>query len=969
MALHEDCPARRKFLTRLHNEIGKHGTIHVLRNGVKHGQHRLELFYHTPTPGNARAAALFEQNRFTVVRQLKYNPRGTRHALDLGLFINGLPVFTMELKNNLTKQTVQDAIRQYREHRNPREQLFALGRCIAHFAVDESEVWFCTHLAGKASWFLPFNKGWNGGAGNPPNPDGIKTDYLWGEVLTRESLADLIQNYAQVLTQQGPRSRKAADNGRRQIWPRYHQLDVVRKLLADAASKGVGQRYLIQHSAGSGKSNSIAWLAHQLIGLERQGRKVFDSVIVVTDRRILDQQICATIKAYAQINALVGHAENAGDLRRFLSDGKKLIISTLQKFPFILDEIDDEHRQHNFAIIIDEAHSSQGGKASTALGRALAGAGKAGATELNSAGSTGSTDRADNEDDAGGSGDPDEAEPDYEDQINRLIESRKMLPNASYFAFTATPKSKTLELFGTPNPQADGTVQHHAFHTYSMKQAIQECFILDVLQHYTPVSSYYKLIKTVADDPKFEVAKAQKKLRRFVEGHDHAIRLKAGIMVDHFHEQVLAGRKLGGQARAMVVTDGVARAIKYFYAIRKCLSERNSFYRPLVAFAGEHQYDGQTVTEAKLNGFPAKQIAEQFRTDPYRFLICADKFQTGYDEPLLHTMYVDKTLSGIKAVQTLSRLNRVHPNKREVFVLDFRNDADIIREAFEPYYRATILSDQTDPDRLHNLQAELDQAEVYAREQVSELVKLFLNGAPRDQLDPILNVCVANYLHQSMREDEQVRFKRNARAFIRTYEFLAMLLTYNSTEWEQLCIFLNLLLPRLPAPEEEDLSQGILATIDMESYQVEKQTQQTVKLANADGTIDPATEGRGGVREPELDLLSNIIAEFNARWGDAIAWEDKDQVLKHITEVIPHQVAEDPAYQNAMLNSDKANAKIQLEETLKTVMFGLMNDHATLFRKFSDDPDFKAFLSNAIFQQTYQQPASRVMSANHAGRG
>ena len=737
LGLSSDGPTRRKFLARLQGEISKRGSIDVLRHGIDHGSHHPDLFYGTPSAGNQKAQERFEQNRFTVTRQLRYSRDETQRALDIGLFINGLPVFTFELKNSLTKQTVDDAVQQYKKDRNPREKLFELGRCVAHFAVDESEVRFCAHLQGKSSWFLPFNRGWNDGAGNPPNPNGLKTDYLWREVLTRESLTNILENYAQVVE---PKDEKTGRKKRTQVWPRYHQLDVVRRLLADAGTRGVGQRYLIQHSAGSGKSNSIAWLAHQLIGLTRDDASIFDSIIVVTDRRILDKQIRDTIKQYAQVGATLGHAEHSGDLRRFIESGKKIIISTVQKFPFILDEVGNEQRGRYFAIIIDEAHSSQGGRTSAAMAQALSQAGEEGEEET------------------------------YEDQINRLMESRKLLPNASYFAFTATPKNKTLEIFGNPAPQADGTVKHHAFHTYTMKQAIQEGFILDVLAHYTPVNSYYKLAKTVADDPQFDTKKAQKKLRRFVEGHDHAIRLKAEIMVDHFHEQVLAQNKIGGAARAMVVTNGIERAIQYFYAIRDYLKERKSRYQAIVAFSGEPEFNGAKVSEASLNGFPSGKIAEKIQEDPYRFLVCADKFQTGYDEPLLHTMYVDKTLAGIKAVQTLSRLNRAHPKKHDVFVLDFLNKIEIIRESFADFYRATMLADETDPNKLHDLQTDLDGAQVYSPEQIDEFVSRYLGGAERDQLDPILDACVAIYL-RDLDEDGQVDFKGKAKGFVRTYGF------------------------------------------------------------------------------------------------------------------------------------------------------------------------------------------------------
>ena len=738
LELSEDGPKRTQFLHRLQGEIAKRGVIDVLRFGVKHGPVSVDLFYGTPTPGNIKAEERFAANIFSVTRQLQYSKDETRLALDLCIFINGLPVATFELKNRLTKQTILDAVQQYKRDREPKELLFQFGRCMVHFAVDDQEVRMCTHLKGKNSWFLPFNKGWNDGAGNPPNESGIKTDYLWKQILTKPGLTDIIENYAQVVEEKDDKRRKKL----KQIFPRYHQLDVVRNLLADAKASGVGKRYLIQHSAGSGKSNSIAWLAHQLIGLDDEGAALFDSVIVVTDRRVLDKQIKDTIKQFAQVSATVGHAERSGDLRRFLKSGKKIIISTVQKFPFILDEIGDEHRGRKFAIIIDEAHSSQGGRTSAKMNIALS--------------------------EQGGKDDEDT----FEDQINRIMEARKMLANASYFAFTATPKNKTLELFGEPVTEGD-KVKHRPFHSYTMKQAIQEGFILDVLANYTPVESYYRLMKTVEDDPEFDTKKAKKKLRRYVESHDHAIRQKAEIMIDHFHEQVIARRKIGGKARAMVICSGIARAIQYYHAFVTYLKERKSPYKAIVAFSGEHEDGGRKVTEATLNGFPSAQIEKKFQQDPYRFLIIADKFQTGYDEPFLHTMYVDKQLAGIKAVQTLSRLNRAHPQKSDTFVLDFMNDADTIMKAFSDYYRTTILSEETDPNKLHDLKATLDGYQVYGWSQVEHLVELFLGGADRDKLDPILDACVAVY-NNDLDEDEQVDFKGKAKAFVRTYQFLAL---------------------------------------------------------------------------------------------------------------------------------------------------------------------------------------------------
>ncbi len=920
--LAQDGPARRKFLARLQGQVGKRGTIDVLRKGVKHGPHHVDLFYGAPSAGNEKAGSLYGRNRFSVTRQLRYSRGETRLALDLCLFVNGLPVATFELKNSLTKQTVDDAVEQYKRDRHPGEKLFELGRCLAHFAVDEHEVRFCTHLRGKESWFLPFNRGWNGGAGNPPNPNGLKTDYLWKRILTRDRLTEVIENYAQLLeTKDEGTGRKR----RTQVWPRYHQLDVVRRLLADASERGVGARYLVQHSAGSGKSNSIAWLAHQLIGLERDGGALFDSVVVVTDRKVLDGQIRDTIRQFAQVGAVVGHAETSGRLRTLLREGKRIVITTVQKFPYILDAMVDEHRRRKFAVVIDEAHSSQGGRASASVSMALGEA------------------RAEGEEETA------------EDRINRLMESRRLLPNASYFAFTATPKNKTLEIFGAPVPEG-GKTRHEPFHSYTMKQAIQEGFIIDVLKHYTPVDAYCQLVKTVAGDPVFDTKRAGKKLRRYVEDHEHAIRLKAEIMVDHFHEQVADLRKIGGQARAMVVTSSVRRAMSYYHAIRAYLAERKSPYRAIVAFSGEQEYDGAAVTEASLNGFSSNLIAERIRQDPYRFLVCADKFQTGYDEPLLHTMYVDKPLSGVKAVQTLSRLNRAHPGKHDAFVLDFANDADTVRDAFADYYQTTLLADETDPNRLHDLKAALDGYQVHAPEQVDGLVERYLSGAGRDRLDPVLDACVSIYV-EKLDEDGQVDFKGKAKAFLRAYDFLGAILPYTDAEWEKLSIFLNFLVRKLPAPVEEDPSRGILDAIDMDSYRVEKQAVQDLQLPDRDAEVPPVpVEGGGQKPEPEMDSLSHILREFNDRFGN-IEWKDQDKIAKVIAEELPAKVAGDRAYRNAMDNSDEQNARVEHDNALQRAMTELLADHTELFKQFSDNPSFRKWLSETVFRETYRPGA------------
>ena len=809
---------RQKFLARLSNEIGKRGVIDVLRKGVDHGPLHFDLSYGTPSPRNAKAAALYAQNRFSVTRQLRYSQDETRRALDLCLFINGLPFSTFELKNSLTKKIVEE---------------------------------------------------------------------------------------------------KNAKTGRKkckQVFPRFHQRDVVHEVLAHVSAHGPGARYLIEHSAGSGKSNSIAWLAHQLIALKRDEKEIFDSVIVVTDRRILDDQIQKTVKQFMQVGATVGHAEHSGDLRKFIEEGKKIIISTVQKFPFILDEIEKEANGKTIAIIIDEAHSSQGGKTSSAMSAALA--------------------------------DPEDT---VNDALEKRMQARKMLTNASYFAFTATPKNKTLEMFGQPlPPDAAGKVKHRPFHTYTMKQAIQEGFILDVLKSYTPVDSYYKLVKKIEGDPEFDTKRAQKKLRKYVESHDHAIRLKAEIMVDHFHEQVMALNKIGGKARAMLVCSGIERAVHYFHAFKAYLQERKSPYQAIVAFSGEHEFGGAKASESSLNGFPGGDIAEKIQEDPYRFLICADKFQTGYDEPLLHTMYVDKPLSGIKAVQTLSRLNRAHPEKHDVFVLDFQNNTETITLAFADYYRTTVLSEETDPNKLHDLKAALDNAQVYSPEQVQTLVDLFLSGAERDKLDPILDNCVAPYLR--LDEDGQVDFKGKAKTFVRTYDFLASLLPYTNREWERLSIVLNLLIPKLPAPRDEDLSKGILEAIDMDSYRVEKRAVMKIALPDDNAEIGPVpVEGGGHKREPELDRLSNILKAFNDHFGTLFA--DADRVARRIKEDIAPKVAADPAYQNAKKNTPHT-ARMAHDMVLGKVMQILLKDDTQVYKQFVENESFRRFVTDMVFTLT-----------------
>lgn len=910
---------KRQFLNRLSGEITRRGIIDVLRNGIKAYPADLILFYFTPTENNEQAKRLFDKNIFSVTRQLRYAIDASKLALDLCLFINGLPVITIELKNHFTGQTTADAVEQYKKDRNPRELLFSFKRCIVHFAVDDQTVQFCTKLCGKASWFLPFNKGYRDGAGNPPNPEGIMTDYLWKDILTKPKLSRVIENYVQVVVEENPETRKKSV---KQIWPRYHQLDCVEKLLADVRQYGVGKRYLIQHSAGSGKSNSIAWLAHQLIGLERDGRPMIDSVIVVTDRRILDKQIRDTIKQFMQVKNTVVWAQHSGDLKKAIQDGKRIIVTTVEKFPYISQEIGQEHINHTFAIIIDEAHSGQSGRNAANMNLALSGL---------------ASDR----------------ELDNEDKINAMVEGRKLVKTASYFAFTATPKNKTEEVFGTPYEE-DGQIKHRPFHVYTMKQAIQEGFILDVLKNYVTIDSWYKIAKKVEDDPMFDKKRAQKKLRSFVEGNPDVIAKKAAMMVDHFHEQIIARKKLGGQSRAMVVTASIPRCIETYYAITQCLADRHSPYKAIIAFSGECSYHGQEppLTSAAMNGFPDAKIPQEFKKDPYRLLVVADMFQTGFDEPLLQTMYVDKPLSDIAAVQSLSRLNRAAPGKDEVYVLDFANKAETIEKAFSRFYRTTILSGETDPNKLYDLISLMEGYQVYDHSDVDKVVDLFLNGGERDRLDPLLDPCVA--LYNQLETDDQIQFKSAAKAFVRTYGFLGSILPYGNAAWEKLSIFLNLLIPKLPSPQTDDLSEGILSAVDLDSYRNEAREAVAIKLEDEDAEIDPVPTGKvGHIVEPEMDPLSQIISEFNDMFGN-IQWNDADNVQQQLLR-IPVMVSHDEKYRNAMKNSDEQEARTEGERALQQVIFSIMADNMELFKQFQDNPSFKKWLTDMVFNLTYNK--------------
>lgn len=922
---------QQKIIKRLNDQIKQKGVIEVLRKGIIDGftDTKLRLFYDKPVSDyNKKANEQYAANIFSVMRQVYFSPKNKK-SLDLVLFINGLPIISFELKNELTKQNVQHAIRQYKTDRDPKEELFRFGRLVVNLAVDSEEVWMCTELKKDNSYFLPFNKGYNNGAGNPPK-DGIRTDYLWKEILTKDSLTNILQSYTQIITEEkeylDKKGKKRIKKEKKLIFPRFHQLDVVRRLLKDTQEKGAGKKYLIQHSAGSGKSNSISWLAHQLVGLHnKQGiDTIFDTVIVITDRRILDKQIRENIKQYQQVKGVVqAITEGSKQLKLALEEGKKIIITTIQKFPRIVEEIGDLPG-NNFGIIIDEAHSSLSGQMARKLNETLSKV--TGEEEL--------------QEDLKNYDENESNEVTGEDLIRAMIKARKLLPNASYFAFTATPKNKTLELFGLPYQEGHLT-KFRAFHLYSMKQAIEEGFIKDVLQNYTTYQSYYALLKKIEDDPEYDKKKAQKKLKRYVESHEHAIKKKAALMIDHFMESIIRQRKMGGKAKAMMVTSSRKNAVKYKKAFDKYLKSINSPYKAIVAFSGEVR--GQT--ETSLNGFPGSNIPSEFEKNEYRFLLVANKFQTGFDQPLLHTMFVDKKLGGVNAVQTLSRLNRSHPLKKDTFVLDFANTAEEIEKSFKPYFESTILGEATDPNKLFDLQDALDNYQVYTREQVEEFSNSILANVSVDQLHALLDKS-SDIFRNDLEEEQQADFRAKVKTYVRLYIFLSQIVAFENAYLERLYIFLNHLQNKLGGDTAVDLAKGILDNIDMDSYRLQLESTTHVVLEQG-GELKPIpTEMRGGLDEPEIERLSNILQTFNDQYGTE--FEDADKV-RQMAENIAKDVAKSDELINSIKYSDEQNARITSDKIVGEELLKHITTNFDLYKLYSDNKEFKEDFSAMMF--------------------
>lgn len=915
---------QRLVLEHLNKRIKKHGFLKVLKNGLSINDAHFTLLYSAPYNDiNPEVAENFERNVFSVTRQLYYSQANPNLSIDIALFINGLAIATLELKNAWTGQTTYHAMKQYREDRDQNEPLLQFGRCLVHFAVDTDEVYMTTRLAGHKTVFLPFNKGHNHGKGNPPGhaaSGGHRTGYLWQEILTRHSLTNIIEHFAKLV---GEKDNDPLHK-RTLYFPRYHQLEVVRKLLDHAKDQGVGHTYLIQHSAGSGKSNSITWASYQLIEQYKPGshHPIFDSVVVVTDRRVLDKQLKNNIKLFSEVKNIVAHAESSQDLKNALQTGKKIIITTIQKFPFIVDGIDDLSDKH-FAVIIDEAHSSQSGSAADNLNKSLG---------------EGSQD--------------DDGEDEAQDKILEAMRRRKMRGNASYFAFTATPKNATLERFGEQQP--DGTFK--PFHLYSMKQAIEEGFILDVVANYTTYQSYYEIEKSIQENPLFDSAKAQKKLRAYVEGHKETIAVKAEIMVSHFLDHVVAAKKLKGKAKGMVVTSNIKTAIHYFHAIRDLLKDRKAGFKVVIAFSGKKTVDGIEHTEDSINGFPSKDIEDKFDSDDYRLLVVANKYLTGFDQPKLATMYLDKKLQGVLAVQALSRLNRCNhklaKRTEDIFVLDFFNTTDAIKKAFDPFYTATSLSSATDVNVLHELKESLDEVGVYEWHEVEQFNQLFFSDAPAEQLSPIIDTCAERFINElELDDDAKADFKIKAKQFVKIYAQVACILSFDNIVWEKLHWFLKFLIPKLKIKDKDkDALDDLLENVDLSTYGLERtKLREEIGLDSSETEVDPQNPNPRGVPggEDEKDSLDEIIKVFNDRWFQGWDATPEEQRVKFIN--IAKHVMEDPNYEAQVLNNpDKQNSQLALEKLIQNAVGKERRRELDLYKSYAKDAEFKRAFDASI---------------------
>ncbi|HNQ88445.1 MAG TPA: type I restriction endonuclease [Verrucomicrobiota bacterium] len=921
LAMH-GADAKPLLLKRLAAEIHNHGTLHVLRKGIKANGCKFQLVFFQPSSGlNESAQKLYRANQFAIVRQLHYSQKN-ENSLDLAIFLNGLPLFTAELKNPFKGQSVQDAVKQYRLDRDPKEPLFHFGRCLAHFAVDPSLVYVTTELRGGRTAFLPFNQGRDLGAGNPPSMLGFSTAYLWEQVWARDSVLNLLQHFIHIVEIEDDKGNRTGE--KKLLFPRYHQLDCVRRIVADALNRGAGQCYLVQHSAGSGKSNTIAWLAHQLSVLhDAKNDRIFDSIIVVTDRRVLDRQLQRTVRQFEQTLGVVENIDTTSrQLKQALEDGKTIIVTTLQKFPVIADQI-GALKGKRFAVIIDEAHSSQSGESTKSLKTVLA------PTSLEEA------EKQDAEE-----GD------DLEDRIVSEMKRRGRLPNVSYFAFTATPKNKTLELFGRKRP--DGKFE--PFSLYSMRQAIEEKFILDVLENYTTYQAFWALLKKTKDDPNYDREKAEYLLKSFVGLSPHTIEKKVAIMVEHFSNHVQ--HRIGGKAKAMIVTRSRLHAVRYKLAVDAYLKAKGYPFKALVAFSGTVKDGGRDYTESGMNSesvgknVPETATAATFHQNEFRILIVASKFQTGFDEPLLHTMYVDKKLGGVNAVQTLSRLNRIcPPDKEETMVLDFANEADEIQKAFQPYYERTLLKEATDPNLLYDLQTRLDGFHFFTESDVQAFAVIYFSPkGTQDKLHGALAPVVARYGEAPL--DTQSDFRGALVDFVRLYAFLSQVITFTDPDLERLYVFAKLLWRLLPV-NRDPLPVEVQNNIDLDAFRLQRTGTTKIQLKTGTQTLDPMTpREEGGVTPQDIEPLSKIIKELNDRFGTDFSEEDKVFILQ-----LEQRIANNPALAASLAVNPPEDARLTFNQTVNDALQDMVHANFKFYKQITDNPDFANDFLGWLFER------------------
>ncbi|MCR2062723.1 type I restriction endonuclease subunit R [Campylobacter helveticus] len=902
-----------ELFKRIFSQISEKGILKALQAHIEIMGVKLFLAYPKPnSSANPQALENYEKNIFSITRQLYYSEKNN-NSLDMVIFLNGLPLITIELKNPFTGQNVYNAIEQYKKDRDPRESIFKQN--VVHFALDSDLIYMSTKLEGVGTRFLPFNRGLNNGSGaigcecgggNPAVKDKMKTSYFWEEILQKDTLANLLFNFAQIVKK---------DKAEFVIFPRFHQFDVVRKLLKDVKEKGVGQRYLIQHSAGSGKSNSIAWLAHNLVSLHRkqndEEKPVFDSILVVTDRKVLDRQIQENVKSFTQDKNLVESiTDGSRQLKAAIEEGKKIIVTTIQKFPYIADEI--VHLQNKtFAIIIDEAHSSQSGKNAEEMGKAI-----------------------------GNKDDKETSEMDLEEELIKIIKNKKFQKNASYFAFTATPKPKTLEMFGSAC-EINGERKFIPFHLYSMKQAIEEGFILDVLKGYIAYASYYKIVSK-NDNREYDKKRANAKLRAYVTNHIATIEEKATIMIEHFFQNIY--KKIGEKAKAMIVTSSRENAVKYYLFFKKYLQENYPEYQALVAFSGDKEIDGKSYSEAGLNGFSESMLKEEFKKDKYRFLIVAEKYQTGFDEPLLHTMYVDKPLEGISAVQTLSRLNRICKNKEDTCVLDFANTHEEIGKSFSAFYGQTYLKEPSDIEKIFALKSNLFEYGIYTQYELDSFVEAILQRQSEDKIHSKLDNMVKEYNAKS--DDEKTEFYTKARVYLREYSFLAQILPFNDIELEKLSILLKMLITKIAPPRTEDLAKGIVNNVDLESIRIILESKKDIELEEDKGGVKPSSADGSSKKEVELERLSNIVREFNTKFG-SVDFGTNEKIAKELMD-LKDDIAKEQTFRDSL--GDEQNARRLFADIFKNQYLQFFKRNKDFFTQLDNKEEFKERVSNVIYE-------------------